>query len=274
MLDHVLVAVDFSPAWESLKQRLGHLRSWGVQRLTLAHILSTRYPAAPAETHRDYFAGELKTAAEALEQEGFTVDTELRTGEPGYELVQAARENGADMILVATRGHSRFYEFFLGSTALDTARLADRPLWLEPLDGEAVEGTASVLLATDGSEAAACAERWFAALAPKVERALALHAVTSSDAQDAAREKADAERHLAALAERMAGIDTRVERGNAAHLIAETVRAGNFGLVIVGKRGRSALKDLLLGSTAEAVCRNGRRPVLLVPADAKPPELA
>ncbi len=271
MLDHVLVAVDFSPAWESLKQRLGHLRPWGVRKLTLVHVLSTRYPAAPAETHRDDFAGELKAEAQALEQDGFTVDTELRSGEPGYELVQAARERGAEMILAGTRGHSRFYEFFLGSTVLDIARQSDRPLWLEPLDGEAVEATASLLLATDGSDAAAGAERWFAALAPKVERALALHAITSSDAQDAAREEADAERYLAALAVRVAGIETRVERGNAAHMIAETARAGNFGLVIVGKRGRSALKDLLLGSTAEAVCRQGKRPVLLVPGDAEAP---
>ncbi len=56
--------------------------------------------------------------------------------------------------------------------------------------------------------------------------------------------------------------------------MAVIASAGNFGLVIVGKRGRSALKDLLLGSTAEAVCRHGQRPVLLVPGDAKPPKAA
>ncbi len=274
MLDHVLVAVDFSPAWDSLKQRLDHLKSWGVRKLTLVHVLSTRYPAAPAETHRDYFAGELKKAAEALAREGFAVDTALRTGEPGYALVQAARETGAAMILVGTRGHGRFYEFFLGSTALDAARLADRPLWLEPLDGEAAAETASLLLATDGSAAATGAERYFAALAPKVDRALALRVVTSSDPRDAAREEADAQRDLADLAARVAGIETRVERGYAPRAIAETARAGDFGLVIVGKRGHSALTDLLLGSTAEAVCRNGRRPVLLVPGDATPPEPA
>ncbi|MDZ7712298.1 MAG: universal stress protein [Rhodovibrio sp.] len=273
-LDHVLVAVDFSPAWENLKQRLGYLKPWGVRKLTLVHVLSTRYPAAPAETHRDAYTGDLKAAADALQQQGFTVETELRTGEPGYELVQAAREHSADMILAGARGHSRFHDFFLGSTALDLARLADRPVWLEPLDAEVVSDTTRILLATDGSEAAGGAERYFAALAPKAERALALQAVVCSDPQDAECEEADAKRHLADLVSRTAGIETRTDCGPAPQVIAERAAEGEFSLILVGKRGRTALQELFLGSTAEAVLRAGRRPVLLVPGDALPPETA
>ena len=53
--------------------------------------------------------------------------------------------------------------------------------------------------------------------------------------------------------------------GTASSAILGTAIARKASLVVIGKKGRSFLKDLILGSTAERVMRDARIPVLLVP---------
>jgi nucleotide-binding universal stress UspA family protein len=54
--------------------------------------------------------------------------------------------------------------------------------------------------------------------------------------------------------------------GHPADAISRTAREEGASLV-VGKRGRNPLQELVLGRTAEAVCRYAARPVLLVPSN-------
>lgn len=274
MFRHVLIAVDFSPATAILIARLRALRELGATHATFIHVLSTRYPSAPAETHRAQYEARLADLADEFSESGMTVQGRIQTGEPAYELVQAAADVGADLILAGTRGYSRWRELFLGSTALDLARLTDRPLWLEPMteDAESDEKPSAIarfnsaLLATDGSDAAKPAEAMFVQLAQRVERAIALHVIASSEGGGQHAEPNDAGASLAKVAAQVKGLDTRIIKGDPSEVIAETACHEDVDLVIVGKRGRSPIHDLLLGSTAEAVCRRSRRPVLLVPA--------
>ncbi|TVQ50705.1 MAG: universal stress protein [Phycisphaerales bacterium] len=268
MLTHVLIAVDFSPATPRLIARLRALRTLGAKEATLVHVLSTRYPSAPAETHRAEYEDRLKQIADEIDPD-ITVHTRIETGEPGYELVQTAENVGADLILAGKRGSSRWRELFLGSTALDLARLTDRPLWLEPIGPDDEAPTTAelrhILLATDGSDAATPAEAMFAQLSGEFQRAIALHVVATSNDHEKQKETCDAERAMAALAEQINGLDTTVIDGDPSAVIAETAQREAIDLIVVGKRGRSSIQDLLLGSTAEAVCRRGQRSVLLVP---------
>ncbi len=48
-------------------------------------------------------------------------------------------------------------------------------------------------------------------------------------------------------------------------MIARTAESEDMNLVIIGKRGRNPMRDILLGSTAEGVCRRAVCPVLIVP---------
>lgn len=269
MFTHALVAIDFSPSWPALLARLGALRRIGVTKVTLVHVLSTRYPSAPAESHRKHYESRLAEISQELSGMGFAVRTELRTGEPGYELVQAAKAAGADLILAGNRGQHPVRDFFLGSTALNLARLTDRPLWLESIgDGDATRGDAhfrNIMLATDGSEAAAPAEECFQRLSEHADHAIAIHVVDESDDERRETEHYDATQSLALLAKRVNDLDARVIDGDPSLEITETARRENVDVVIVGKRGRSPIRNLLLGSVAEAICRRVRRSVLLVP---------
>lgn len=60
------------------------------------------------------------------------VDTFLTWGHPAAEIVKAAKDHDAEMIIVARRGHSVLLDIVLGSVATAVAHMADRPVLLVP----------------------------------------------------------------------------------------------------------------------------------------------
>lgn len=264
MFKHILVAVDFSPAWPSVKQRLEKLAAWGAEHITLVYVLSARYPATPEETHRSHYEAKLAKLASELTTPDLRVDSHIRVGEPGAVITEVAQEIAADLLLMGCRGHSRIHEFFLGSTALDAARLAQCPLWLEPIsEGEARTDFQLLMLATDGSDAVAAAETMAISLAPRYQRTLAVTATCASEGCD--REIEDAKWHLSNLTKQLEGLETRVVDGDSRHVIVEQAKTEKADLIVIGKRGRNRIKDFLLGSTAESIARDAHCSVLLVP---------
>ncbi|MGM0380426.1 MAG: universal stress protein [bacterium] len=57
------------------------------------------------------------SAAEKLEEAGFTVSTEVLTGVPGEEICELAREQEVDGIYMGRRGRGAVGEFLLGSVS-------------------------------------------------------------------------------------------------------------------------------------------------------------
>ncbi|MBP6850240.1 MAG: universal stress protein [Rhodoferax sp.] len=80
---------------------------------------------------------------------------------------------------------------------------------------------------------------------------------------------------IAGDAARNKGITCRiqVEEGMATTVVPALAAAGHADLVVVGARGESALKRLLIGSTASRLLRKSSCPVLLVKKPAKGPYL-
>jgi len=259
MLDHALIAIDFSPASELLLKRAAALQALGTRRITLVHVLSSRYPQAPAETHRSHYEQRLAEMSAALKAAGFEARAQLRSGEPAAEILAAVAESAASFLLVASHGQGPVGRLLLGSTAHELIRMATCPLWLEPVGAVPAGAVASALLATDGSAAAAGAEAMLAGLAARVQRCIALAVVA---------DPTDMPAFLKSLTARIAGLEIQLGSGPAAPAIIAAAEREQADLVIVGRRGRNRSKELLLGSTAEAVCQRSQRPVLLVPAAA------
>lgn len=272
MLKHILVAIDFSPAWPQVQAQLARLSAFGCERLTLAYVIAAGYTRAPEVGHQEYYEGRLaETADELAANTGLAVDWTVRTGSVACELVAAAEASGADTILAGSQGHSVIREFVLGSTVLNLARLANRSLLLVPINGEgtrSVEPICRPLLATDGSPAAAGAEAAFLDILPCCGRGIVVSVGRWDEVEDEADERAAVEAHIAALAERAGSNAFDVEligHGRPSAVINRVTTEQQADLVIVGRRGRNPLSELLLGSTAEAVCRDSRQLVLLVP---------
>lgn len=55
MLKHILVGIDFSPAWPLVESQLNRLPPLGCERVTLAYVISAGYTQAPEVSHREYY---------------------------------------------------------------------------------------------------------------------------------------------------------------------------------------------------------------------------
>jgi len=83
-------------------------------------------------------------------------------------------------------------------------------------------------------------------------------------AQVKADSSANLERSAATLRERGLTVETVVREGYPATAIEEEARLRHADLVVIGTRGHSGLKHLLLGSIAERVVQKAPCPVLAV----------
>lgn len=59
-------------------------------------------------------------------------------------------------------------------------------------------------------------------------------------------------------------VETLLKQGHVVEEIIKTSRDGEYDLIVVGARGLSKIKELLLGSVSSGVTRHARCPVLVV----------
>jgi len=272
MFEHILVAVDFSPAWQRLQAQPERLRALGCNRLTLVHVRGGARDEEEAEKVGGA-AKRLEEAAAALHGKGFELDTVVGTGPVVEELVRVAQERGAGVILAGAHGHRTLDDVLLGSTVQELMRGADRPVLLAPTDPsvELPAGPVSrLLLATDCSPAAGAAEAAFLELLRHCDSALVVSVGGWVDQREYAGERQTIENHVSALAERAGEHVFDAEllgRGRPSAEIARMAQEHDVDLVILGRRGHNVVAERLLGSTAEAVCQQARRLTLVVPGN-------
>ena len=58
--------------------------------------------------------------------------------------------------------------------------------------------------------------------------------------------------------------DIEIRTGHVAQEIVRCADEGNFDMIVVGSKGRSAMTDLLIGSVAQRVLANSSKPVVVV----------
>lgn len=59
-------------------------------------------------------------------------------------------------------------------------------------------------------------------------------------------------------------VETRLEEGHAVQEIVRVSKEGNYDLIVMGARGISKLREILLGSVSDAVIHHATCPVLVV----------
>jgi len=62
-------------------------------------------------------------------------------------------------------------------------------------------------------------------------------------------------------------VESRIEGGDAADTILEVSKDPDIDGIIIGRQGRGAVEEFLLGSVSKKVVKNAPVPVLTVPAD-------
>jgi universal stress protein A len=137
-LKKILAPIDFSPASKNaLKYALRIAEEFGAE-LTLLNVLEpapatsfVAIPGAVAFAEIDFSGAERNLRSliasvrdETAERPHWT----LRVGVPSHEIVEAAKEDDVDLIVIATHGYTGWKHFCIGSTAERVARAAPCPV--------------------------------------------------------------------------------------------------------------------------------------------------
>ncbi|HEX3129673.1 MAG TPA: universal stress protein [Thermoanaerobaculia bacterium] len=287
----ILAATDFSETaeaaleWASELARLQHARLELVHAVTLPPSLSGFVAPGPL------FDEELRTAALArlgetavrFRQTGAEVATHLAIGTPSQVILQRAGELSAAAIVMGTRGLTGLRHLLLGSTTERVMHRAPCPvLSVHPGDRGKHRPIRSILVPTDFSRDAEVAiEAAHQLLAPLEQEArlVLLHAFNLPieytaygpipTSVDYLKDRGlESERLLEETRERLLReglvVETVAREGDPAEVIASEAEARGVDLIAMGTHGGSALRHLLIGSTAERVLQHANCPVMTV----------
>jgi len=205
----------------------------------------------------------------------------LVRGRAASAIVEEARSMPADLIVVGHRGHGRWESMLLGSVSSEVVDHAPCPV-LVARD----ERLGPILFADDGSPSARLAEAvltsWplFAGLPVTVLTVAEAHPGASTltplifpeamaqyvESTHEAERSRRAENEAAAARLRAEGfaVTALIRQGDPAHEIVSEARAREAGLIVVGTRGQTGVKRLILGSVARNVLLHAPCSVLIV----------
>jgi len=247
----------------------------GVRTVHLVTVVSANvHPGMPGVDFEERRRRGLDRYRSVIEAAGFAVETHVVRGTPHRRLNGIAETVHADLSVVGSRGQSPLENRVVGSTTRNLARTTVVPLLVNRVERAVDDPTVrrehlfrSVLFATDFSEHAARAFEAFCYLRHATEEATLVHVRSPKDvgADDGV---GPAER----LAERAStlegwGIETRTElrRGDPAEEILAVEAEATPSTVLVGSKGRSRIRRLLLGSVSEEIVARATGNVFLVP---------
>ncbi|WP_158853629.1 universal stress protein [Halorhabdus sp. CUG00001] len=209
---------------------------------------------------------------ETFENAGFGVETHVVRGTPHRRINGIAESVGASLSIVGSRGSSPLENRFIGSTARNLARTSVTPLLVNRIqratddpDVLAEHLFQRILYATDFSENAQDAFEAFSYLRHATEEATLVHVETPAD-PDIDEEPRDQLAELTAQLEAW-DIETHldVRQGDPVEEILAVEDEHDPATTLVGSRGHSRLRRLLLGSVSEDIVAKADGNVLLVP---------
>jgi nucleotide-binding universal stress UspA family protein len=235
----------------------------------------------------------LQAIAATVRAEGHEVHVTVRIGDVAPQIVQLVHETEADLVIMATRGRSGAGRMLLGSVSDQILGSSDVPVVLLHANGHTVEGLHTMVVAVDGTPGGALALGTAVPLARASAAELVLVRATVPLPlwlyeptlgintgplidpmwdEDARRV---AETYAESLAGRLqtAGVKARGRgvSGQPAAAILSVADDVDADLIVMSTHGRTGVVRSLLGSVADEVVRQSRRPVLLVRRSPPPP---
>ncbi|HDZ35484.1 MAG TPA: universal stress protein [Thermococcus sp.] len=278
MFEKVLYPTDFSDvSMHALRTCIPKLVPMGIKELYLIHVVDITVVEFEAFELEETYREKLEGLAEELRRDGLKVEAIVRVGIPSMEIAETAEEKSIDLVVIPSVGENIWRTMFVGSTASNLARATERPVLLLKyvksgddfkLSVDCTEVFRRPLVALDFSNCSIKVLRIVREFEELVEKGILLHSVDYGGMDELEHNIELAKKNLEKSVRGLrARFEAEVMVGSASQAIIGTSLTKNATLIVIGKKGRSFIKDLLLGSTAERVIRDSKVPVLLVPCD-------
>lgn len=206
----------------------------------------------------------------------------ISEGDPASEIVHRAEEGNFSTIVMARRGLSELKGFFLGSVTNKVVHAASKqsvyivgqrilrdktcpiPKVLIPVDGSPYS--------MKGAEHAACMA---SLMKTSMKKITILRVINLSRYMERLREGIDPEEEAREILDRVrmlfleAGIPegiivTKVRVGRPSDEILKESEEEDYNLIVMGRKGRTALRDLVLGGVSSAVLERTQNPTVAI----------
>lgn len=293
---HLVAAVDFTPSCLNALRQAVRLAAPTGARLTVVHVMDEflvhelkRALSMDQAGIREDWTAKLRKFVDDAELGMPHIQVEVRIGHPFTELVDACRVDGADLLVMGVKG-SRLDPHRVGIIATKCVRkapvdvlLVREDAWgafkhvatcVDFSDNAAKAARRAVQIAALEKASVDCLYVYQSALAMSVDYGgLVSPLPLGADEATLGHWKNE----LAAFAEPLAAeqpgvkISTSVvERINIREAIVDHVKERHADLVVLGTRGRTGLREMLIGTTAEKIVANAPCSILAVKPDVHP----
>jgi len=292
-LHHIIAAIDFTPSCRNALREAARRASLDGSAITAVHVMDEflvhelkRALSADQATIRADWLGRLQKFVAESEVGAVAVNAEVRIGHPFTELVEACRAHSADLLVMGAKG-SKDEPHRVGAIAAKCVRKA--PVDVLVVREDAQGPFKKIVTCVDFSENSAkavqcalhvaqqdggsldCLHVYQSALAMSLDYggfAPSMPATIDPDAVENWRK--DLSAFLAALTRDVADVKVTAlikERVNIREAILDHVNEVHATLVVLGTRGKTGLREMLIGTTAEKIVQNAPCSILAVKPD-------
>jgi len=284
----VLAATDFSDDAANAARRAAMLAAEQGGQVELLHVLSGTSLEAVREMLRSHDEAEDKLIDDAQNRLSalrsqlagkahVEVVPRVMIGEVPEEILAASEH--ADLLVLGGRGLSPWREFFLGTTADRLLRMCKRPVLVVKRRPEA--DYQRVVVPLDFSRHSIAALKTAMLVAPKADimlvhgssvafkGALQQAGIVEEEIdrlcfQAQQRARSEVNRVIDEVADGSHRIFQAVEHEDAARLIFAKEESFKADLIVIGKHGKSAVEEMLLGSVTRRILAGAKCDVLIV----------
>lgn len=285
-MEHILLASDLSErSRRALRRALSLARQFGSD-VTILHVADDDRPEGFAEEECRCAEAAIRQLLRTMDGQGISSAPSVitRAGDPFRVIVDEASRLRADLVVMGSHRKRLLGDVFTGTTIERVMRLGGRPVLMVNRDGEAPYR--NVLTAVDLSEESANAlraARELGLLDPV--HAAVVHGflpLGEGMMHYAGIEPDRIEKHVAVSAgEARAALSVflrdngfgdmanilMIEKGAPFEAIENAVNRIDPDLLVIGTRGHSGIKRVLLGSVADQVLRQIQCDILAVPPE-------
>ncbi len=291
---HIIAAVDFTPSCRAALHEAVRRALLDGSQITAVHVmdeflvkeLKVALSIDEATVRKEWLA-KLRRFVDESDVAADLVNTEVRVGHPFLELVQACATHSADLLVMGARG-SKDEQGRIGTIAAKCVRKA-------PVDVLIVRKSQHgpfqhVVACVDFSENSAKAVQFALHVADQDKAGLdCLHVYQSAvtmaldyggfatplppmetDDQALAAMQAELDAFLEPFTRKTGTLAVKhliKESPNIREAIQEQVSQSQADLVVLGTRGKSGLRELLIGTTAEKILQHAPCSILAVKPD-------
>lgn len=283
MFEKIIVVSEVSNASAEMVKCARSLRVLGAEECLLIQCFNPQDVDAGVSSYlTSIFNENLKNQSTMLREQGFTVKTQIISGNIKNEINRIAQENDYALIVVGAEKHSIVGSLFLGGVAYDILYGSTKPILLireanqAQLNEDSRDLIRHILFPTDFSENADIAFEQVKEMVKngvkkvtifhiqdesKINPYLLHRLVEFNEIDNGRLQKLKDE--LLSLSD--VEVETQIRYGAPTAEIIKLVDEEKIPLIVMGTQGRGFIKEIFLGSVSHNIVRHASASVLLIP---------